>query len=174
MQIARERSQRLKKEGNTLKERLYALKAFMTSTKMTIEACEYHLNTSILEYVKNRLRQKDARKHIQRKKEDVNYAIKCYRADKVKKSNPWDDIKSWNITNEIKAYLDPLKYDATDEAWPKNQKEMELLYMQLIGKSRLHFVMDEDVSKQFDEWVIAEESGKHSKKREKGKNRGNA
>ena len=168
-QLARERAQKLKEEGKTLRERLEKIKKFMTSTKMTIEAREYHLNQTIYEYVKNRLEEKDRKLGQLRMKEELDYVIKCYKADKAKLRNPTDDVSKWTNRSDIKLYLDPLKRKIGDDAWPKSRNEMESLYMKLINRSRYQYVLDESVMIEFIEWVRAEENGEHKKKRKKKK-----
>ena len=160
-QLARERAQKLKEEGKTLKQRLEMIKKFMTSTKMTIEAREYHLNQSIYEYVKNRIEEKDRKLGIQRMKDELDYAIKCYKADRAKSRNPTMDVSQWNSRSDIKSYLDPLKHKIGDEAWPKSRKDMESLYMKLNNRGRHQYVLDETVTRDFEEWVRAEENGEH-------------
>ena len=49
----------------------------------------------------------------------------------AKKRNPSMNGQHWNNINDIKAYLDPLKYEVNGEAWPKNCKGTEDLYLQL-------------------------------------------
>ena len=168
-QLARERIQKMKDEGKNLKERLAGIKKFMISTKMTIEAREYQLNQSIYEYVRDRLNEKDHQLGIQRKKEELEYVIKCYKADITRQRNPSSNIKDWSNSTDIKTYLDPLKKKYGDEAWPKSRAGMERLFNILIDRGRYHYVLDEDVMVKFDEWVRAEVNGEHKKKRNQNK-----
>ena len=83
---------------------------------MTIDAHEYHLNMSILEYVKQRFKENDMIKSKQQMAEELDYAIKSYKADRVLLQNPSSNIKLWSKSSDIKTYLEPFKMKQSDEA----------------------------------------------------------
>ena len=87
---------------------------------------------------------------------NLEYAIKCYKADKVLQQNPSLDVKSWPKSYNIKTYLDPLKMKQVDGAWPKTSGKMKVLYGQWSGRYCHQLVMDKWVMEKFMEWMNAE------------------
>ena len=165
-QVARERSQKLKEEGSTLKERLEALKKHLTSAKLTIKAREYELSKTVYEHVRDVIGDKAIDRGEQRRKEELEYTIKCFKADRAKERNPTSDVRKWKSTDDIKDYLQPLKKKVGDKAWPTNRAEMELLYLQISGRTRLQLALEESVMNEFVAWK--EKSEKRKTKRKKG------
>ena len=58
-----------------------------------IEVHEYHLNNTLYDDVKNWLEDKEDDKSSKRFKEEIEYAIKCYKVDCTKLCNPDDNVK---------------------------------------------------------------------------------
>ena len=79
-QRASERSQKLEEEGKSLKERMDNIKKFMTATKLTIDVCQYHLNETVHDHTRNKVEEKGGIVNTKKKKEEVGYAMKCYKA----------------------------------------------------------------------------------------------
>ena len=78
---------------------------------MTINARHYHLDHNILEHGKDRKNHKDKKDQDSRQKKELEYIIKCHKADLAKARNPSVDVKQWKNYDNIKAYLQPLKKD---------------------------------------------------------------
>ena len=166
-QRARERSQKLKEEGTTVRERLAKTRKHMTSTKLTIDGRHYHIDKYVYKHVLNRRNVDDEKKVAIRKKEGFEYAKLCYKADKALNRNPFDNVKEWRSISDIKAYLGPLKIKDKDPAWSSNRPQFEILFMQWTDRRRNQLVMEEDVMNKFSEWVREDET--KNKKQDKGK-----
>ena len=152
-QVARERSQKLKEEGLTIKERLAKIKKHMTATKLTIDGRHYHMDRTVYQRAKMRRDDDDDKLIEARRKEDYEYAIACYKADRARERNPSNGVKSWRRSNDIKDFLSPLKVKGKDPAWPGNRAEMEILFLQWSNRRRYQLVMEQCVMEKVNNWV---------------------
>ena len=150
-QRARERIQKLKEEGTTIRQRLAKIKKHITSTTMTIDARHYHFDHNILDHGKNWKNHEQEKEQESRQKKELEYLIKCYKADKAKARNTSVDVRCWRSYDDIKSYLQPLKKEK-EETWPKGRKGMESLYLKCFGRERYILVLDELVMQQWHEW----------------------
>ena len=95
---------------------------------MTIEGCHYHLDKTILGHVEDKDQVKLNKMNDKRINTELEYLKYCYKADIDKYKNPSMNVKNWTNTNDIKAFLQPLKCNG--ETWPKtNRQNMEQLYI---------------------------------------------
>ena len=109
-QVARQRIQRQKEEGTTLKERLSKITRMMTAGKMTIEARNYGLSKTIRDHVVDINNSKKSNELAKKRRMKLNYMKLCYRADMAKEKNGIDsDVLTWRSKGDILAYLKPLK-----------------------------------------------------------------
>ena len=168
-QVARERSQKLKEEGKSLKERMENIKKFMTATKLTIDAHHYHLNETVRDHARNKAEEKGDIAITKKRKEEVEYAIKCYKAHCAKLRNPNVDVKTWRSYSDIKTYLDPLKDQQNDGPWPKSRGDIEVLYSQWHGRQRCQLVLNKEQMKQFEDILEAKKIMKAAKAKKKVK-----
>ena len=119
LQMARERIQKRKDEGTTVRERLNKLKKRFISTKMTIDARHYHFDETVLEHMKGIAGRKNDLETEKRRKDELDYMKKCAKADAAERRNKCiEDVKGWNNFNDVKAYLQPLKVEGVDKKWP--------------------------------------------------------
>ena len=150
-QKARERIQKMKEEGTTVRQRLAKLKKHITLTSMTIDARHYHLDGHILEHGYEKKEYESNKKVEARRKKELEYVIKCYRADLAKARNPSPNAKEWRSFDDIKAYLQPLKKEK-EENWPTNRTTMEGFYVQCFGRGRINLVLEEEVMNEWEQW----------------------
>ena len=152
-QRARERSQKLKEEGTVLKERLAKIKKHMTSTKLTIEGRHYHMDKAVYNHAKSRRDDEDMIDRKKRRKEEFEYMIMCYKADRARERNIFNNPKDWKNYNDIKTYLAPLKIKHVDPAWPSKREEIDSLFFQWSERRRKQLVMESCVLDKFSQWV---------------------
>ena len=160
-QLARERSQKLKEEGLTVKDRLSKIRKHLTSTKLTIDGRHYHMDKYVYQHAKNRQDEDEVKKQVKRRKFELEYAILCYKADRARECNPSDNVKDWRKAADIKDYLGPLKVKNVDPAWPTQRPQFEILYSQWSNRRRIQLVMERCVMNKFNEWVRSKNS-KHA------------
>lgn len=152
-QRARERSQKLKDEGTTLKDRLAKIRKHMTSTKLTIDARHYHMDKAVYNHAKSRRDDEDIIDATKRRKEEFEYMVMCYKADKARARNKSNNPKEWRNYNDIKSYLAPFKVKHVDPAWPSKRDEIENLFLQWSERRRKQLVMERCVLERFSNWV---------------------
>ena len=152
-QKARERSQKLKQEGTTLKGRLAKIRKHMTSTKLTIEGRHYHMDKAVYDHAKSRRDDEDIVDSKKRRKEEFEYMVMCYNADRARERNMSDNPKEWRNYNDIKSYLSPLKVKYVDLAWPSKREGIDILFLQWSQRRRKQLVMERCVLEKFSNWV---------------------
>ena len=108
-QRARKRNQKLKEEGKTLQEHLEKIKKHLTAARLTIGGRYYHMDDTVLDKALDRKSDNDEKELGKKRKEDLEYAINCFKADIVLQRNPENDIRKWACYGNIKSYLKPLK-----------------------------------------------------------------
>ena len=169
-QRARERNQKKRDEGKTLKERLSSITKHMTSGLMTLKGRNYHLNKTVLEHAKDQKVVRDKKKLEGRQAKDLEYLQLCYKADIAKKNNPSNDVKEWYSIKDIAAYLRPLLHK-NDKSLPTSREGIETSYIQYSCRRRFQLVADEKVMENFSTWLHSDEAKKEgeSKKRKKKK-----
>ena len=95
-QIARERSQKMKEEGTTLKERLSKITRTLTAGKMIIDARNYGLSKTIRDHVLDIYNAKKLEEKSKIQRIELAYMKLCYKADKVLEKygmNGWNDTE---------------------------------------------------------------------------------
>ena len=159
-QRARERNQKLKEEGKTLRERLDKIKKHLTAATLTIGGRHYHMDDTVLDKVLDRQKHDDDKEIEKMRKEHLEHAINCYKDEMALRKNPFDDVKKWACFADIKNYLKPLKQNG-DPAWPTSRDDIEILYIQWSERRRVQIVLEQCVMIKFDEWL--EKQKKNSK-----------
>ena len=143
-QLARERNQKKRDEGKTLKERLSSITKHMTSGLMTLKARTYHLDKTVMEHAKEQKVVRSNKKIERRQEDDLEYLKLCFKADVAKKKNPWEDVKKWNSIKDIAAYLRPLQR-MKEKSLPTSRKDIESCYIQYSSRRRLQLVPEQIV-----------------------------
>ena len=178
-QLARERNQKKRDEGKTLKERLLSITKHMTSGLMTLKARTYHLDKTVMEHAKEQKVVRSNKKIERRQEDDLEYLKLCFKADVAKKKNPWEDVKKWNSIKDIAAYLRPLQR-MKEKSLPTSRKDIESCYIQYSSRRRLQLVPEQIVMEKFMSWLESDEAKKEGKSQQKKKrqtvksNNGNA
>ena len=167
-QSARERNNKKKIEGKTLKERLSKITKRLTCGLMTIVTGNYHLNKSVLEHTLEIVKISEKNKLEKRRKSDLTYLKHCHLADMAKAMNPSDDVKKWKNVDYIKTFLKPLKNDS-DGAMPSNREILEKRYQTWCKRGRCNIIPDDYVQKMFVEWKTNYEAKQGKKKIKKRK-----
>ena len=150
-----------------VKESLAKIKKHLTSTKLTINGQHYHMDKHVYKHALNRRNLDDKKKNKLRKKDEFEYAVLCYKADKALQRNPFPDVKRWRNYNDIKAYLGPLKNKMIDPTWPSRRDEMENLFMQWTDRRRFQLVLERDMMNKFCEWISQDKTKNTTKKQGK-------
>ena len=153
LQAARQRILLKKEQGTTVQQRLEKIKKRFTSTGMTIEACHYHFDQLVLDHVQGLETKKKDKKIEKRQKNELEYMIKCYKADIAKARNNASDPKKWRSKDDIKAFLQPLKLDSETWLEIKYRNQLEDLYSRWFQRERNNLVLDESVTMKWIAWL---------------------
>ena len=78
----------------------------------------------------------------------MEYLKYCYKAGIAKQKNPSLNVKDWTNTNDIKAFLQPLKQDG--ETWPKSNRPG-------YGRQRIKLVVEKCVMSKWETWIKKEQ-----------------
>ena len=95
-QIARQRIQKLKTEGMTLRERIAKINRRLTAGKMVLDLRKYHLDDSILYCVRKSVDEKKDMELSKARCEALQYMKNCYTTDEVFKKHGNEDVGGWN------------------------------------------------------------------------------
>ena len=166
-QIARQRSQKLKKEGLIMNERLKKVKKKMTAGRMVLELRQYGLKGNILDQMRE-IDKKNKDEDIEKERRaELAYMKLCYRADKAIEKNGNEDVLKWRSKADMLAYLKPLK--RTDEpTLPSERGEIEAIFCLWKSRERKTISKDENVLKEYEFWKT-EESNKKRGRQSKNK-----
>ena len=171
-QIARERSQKMKEEGTTLKERLSKITRTLTAGKMTIDARNYGLSKTIRDHVLDIYNAKKLEEKSKIQRIELAYMKLCYKADKVlEKYGMNNDVTKWKSKADIITYLKPLK-NRDDGRLPTDRVAIESLFLLWKHRSRKPISCDSDVLSSFCKWTDEEmeKTRGNSKKRKHNNN----
>ena len=141
----------------------------MTASKLTLEVRQYHLDQNVLDNTKQQFDNHQLKLTETRRKEELEYLIKCYYANVAIKQNQTYNVKEWRNMADIKAFLQPLKDKNVNAKWPSTQSQMEHLFVQWSGRRWKQLVLEKCVLDAFGEWLCEEEI----KRRNKGGKRKN-
>ena len=160
-QIARQRSQRLKEEDTTVKQRLDRLTRKITAGKMILDIRQYCLTSDIRDHVRGIVQSRQDKDLAKKHREDLAYMKACHKADKVLEKNGTDNLQNWKSKMDILVYLRPLK-TKEDPKLPSNRNEIEKLVLSWNNRA-----MDKSVLRSFDEWTNEENQKNRGKSNEK-------
>ena len=77
----------------------------------------------------------------------------CYFTDQVIAKNVNKGVEEWKSAGDILKYLKPLKHDRSDSAMPSKRCDLLKKYKLWKTRSRRMLVPDQEVQRQFEEWV---------------------
>ena len=101
-QATREQNQKLKKEGNTIRDILSKINKKLTAGKLTLDVRQYGLTSNVRDHVKLKSDEELAKK----RRYELNYMKLCYKADKVLAKRGADsDLLKWNSKSDISTFL---------------------------------------------------------------------
>ena len=150
-QEARERIQKAKREGTTLKERLSKISKKLTAGKMVLDLQMYRLDESILYCIKKSAEKKKEQNDSKIRREALQYMKLCFKADEVLKKNVNKDVDQWSSKADIKTVLGPLKHK-DDPKMPSDRAELIKRYQSQNSRNRRSVSSDVHVLESFRVW----------------------
>ena len=166
-QAARQRSQRLKEEGTTIRERLDKISKKITAGRLVLDVRSYGLTKDVRDHVQRIENLRKDEELAKNQRNELNYMKLCYRADKVIEKNNNDmDITKWRSKADILTLLKPMK-NKDDGKFPSSREAIESIFLLWRNRVRKPLSMNDDVLRSFTEWMNEENTKNRGKQRQK-------
>ena len=143
-QEARERIQKAKTEGCTLRDRLRSINKKLTAGKMVLDLRKYHFDDHILNCVKKSVETKKDIDASKMRREELQYMKLCFKADEVLKKHMNKNVEEWSSKIDIKTFLNPLK-EKNDPKMPSGRNELIARYREQKHRNRKYLSNNESI-----------------------------